>query len=113
MGALTLVVNGTPRRCSPKVEEQILRVGQEAVSNAVRHARPNSVRLELSYQDDAMLLRVTDDGRGFDPDQALAGDGTHCGLSSMRERVKRVRGHFTLSSAPGQGTRVEALVPLQ
>lgn len=110
---LDCIISGTPRRCSPKVEEQILRVGQEAVSNAVRHARAEHVRIELCYQDDAVLLRVADDGKGFDPDRPMDDDRAHCGLAGMRERVNQVRGHFTLSSAPGHGTRVEALVPLQ
>lgn len=106
------IVSGTRRRCSSKIEEQILRVGQEAVSNAVRHARAGHVRLELCYQQNAVLLRVADDGRGFDPGRQLDDGRAHCGLTSMRERIEQVRGRFTLSTAPGHGTQVEALVPL-
>lgn len=109
---LHYAVNGAPRRCAPTVAEQILRVGQEAVTNTVRHARANNVWIELCYQDNAILLRVADDGRGFDPERPIADDGAHCGVAIMRERVTRVGGRFTLSSAHGQGTRVEARVPL-
>jgi signal transduction histidine kinase len=109
---LHYTVNGAPRRCAPTVAEQILRVGQEAVTNTLRHARANNVWIELCYQDNAILLRVADDGRGFDPDRPTTDDRAHCGVAIMRERVTRVGGRFMLSSAHGQGTRVEARVPL-
>ncbi len=61
--------------------------------------------------DDGLLLAVSDDGDGFEPVQA--GGGMHLGVASMRERVKLARGTLDLESAPGQGTKVIAWVPLE
>jgi signal transduction histidine kinase len=107
---LDMVVNGAPLRCHPRVKEQLLLIGQEAVSNAVRHGNPTRVGVELTCEDDHARLRVSDDGRGFD----LAGEvdaGSHYGLRGMRERAQQVRGTVVIHSSPGQGTRVEAVVP--
>src|SRR5262249_43532316 len=63
-----MAVAGKPSRCPPKVEEQLLRVGREALLNAVRHANPTRVRVELSYEPESVRLRVIDDGLGFNVD---------------------------------------------
>ena len=68
-----VVIVGKPRRFAPRVEEQLLRIGQEAVSNAVRHANATVIRLELRYTDASVVLRVLDDGCGFDPTVAAEG----------------------------------------
>jgi signal transduction histidine kinase len=107
--ALEFAVTGTPHRCPPKIEEQVLRIGQEAVTNAVRHADPNQVRIELHYDSSALTLRVADDGRGFDPLETLT---DHYGLVSMRERTEDVGGAFLLTSDLGRGTEVQAVIPL-
>jgi signal transduction histidine kinase len=107
---LDFVVNGTPQRCPPRVKEQLLLIGQEAISNAVRHGHPTRVDLELVCDDQRTCLRVSDDGRGFDPDDAGHADG-HYGLRGMRERAEQVRGTIVIESAPGRGTRIEATVP--
>ncbi len=106
-----LVVRGKPYPCPPKVEEQLLRVGREAVSNAVRHAHPSSVRAELSYQRGSVRLKIVDDGKGFDPGAPGTSTGAHWGLTSMRERAREINGRFQLNSAPGQGTELELVVP--
>ena len=108
---LDLVVNGAPQRCPPRVKEQLLLIGQEAVNNAVRHGHPTRVDLELACDEHSTRLRVSDDGRGFDPDHAMRADG-HYGLRGMRERAEQVRGTVLIDSAPGRGTRVEATVPI-
>ncbi len=105
-------VTGPARRAPLKVEEHVLRIAQEAISNAIRHAAARTVRVNLAYTSDALALRVADDGRGFDP-SAPDGDTAHWGLTSMQERVAQVEGEFSLHSAPGQGTAVEVRVPLQ
>ncbi|HEY6509038.1 MAG TPA: two-component regulator propeller domain-containing protein [Vicinamibacterales bacterium] len=107
---LDLVVNGPPLRCPPRVKEQLLLIGQEAVSNAIRHGNPTRVGVELTCEDDHARLRVSDDGRGFDPD-SVADPGSHYGLRGMRERAEQVRGTVVIRSSPGHGTRVEAVVP--
>jgi signal transduction histidine kinase/ligand-binding sensor domain-containing protein len=107
---LGLVVQGELRACSPRVKEQLLLIGQEAVSNAVRHGNPTSVEVELSCDEDRMRLRISDDGRGFDPGETGEAEG-HFGLRGMRERAQQVRGSVVIHSTPGHGTRVEAVVP--
>ena len=65
--AFSLTVNGLPRRVPVRTEEQLLRIGQEAMVNAVRHAQADQVLVELDFDDSRLTLRVHDDGRGFDP----------------------------------------------
>ena len=110
--AFDFSVTGDTRRCASVVEEQVLRIGQEAVTNAIRHAQAHRIRMELSYGDADVTLRVSDDGRGFDA--ATAGDkGTdHWGVMSMKERAETVGGVFRISSGDGEGTLIETVVPL-
>jgi signal transduction histidine kinase len=105
-----VVVNGATQRCPLRVKEQLLLIGQEAINNAVRHGHPTRVDLELHCDQTRASLRVTDDGRGFDLDDALDADG-HYGLRGMRERAAQVRGTILIESKPGRGTLVEATVP--
>ena len=97
-------------------EHQILRIAQEAVSNALRHADASRVRVFLGTeagQDSSaadLVMRVTDDGRGFDP-SARAVRARRLGLTSMNERAASMSGSLTITSAPNQGTTVELRVP--
>jgi signal transduction histidine kinase/ligand-binding sensor domain-containing protein len=104
------LAKGPSRASSPRTEEQLLRVGAEAVSNAIRHGRPTTIRMELHYEESAIRLKVTDDGCGFDPSEE---DGTRegFGLVSMRERAEQVGGRLTVASTPGAGTQVEFVAP--
>ncbi|GAA1974095.1 hypothetical protein GCM10009798_39170 [Nocardioides panacihumi] len=79
----------------------------EALQNAAKHAHASSTRVELVGTDDALEIVVVDDGRGFDPRIGKTGTG----LTNMRERVESVGGVLTVSSAPGLGTRVRAVLP--
>ena len=105
-------LQGLPRRLDETLEEQLLRIGQEAVSNAVRHGSARTIHLELCFDHAAVRLRVTDDGCGFDPDQPRDSANMHWGIAGMRERAERVGAQFRLMSQPGAGTTVEAFVPL-
>ncbi|MGZ4152175.1 MAG: sensor histidine kinase, partial [Actinomycetota bacterium] len=88
---------------------QVLRVAQEALSNARRHAGADRVRVRLAQCDGHLELCIADDGRGFDP----AGVGASgFGLRTMQERVSALGGTFALVSAPGAGTQVTVRVPL-
>jgi signal transduction histidine kinase len=107
----TLSVKGESRRFPARTEEQVLRIGQEAVVNAVRHGAPQHVAVELDYEDARLTLRVSDDGRGFDAVAQAANGNGHYGLTSMRERAEVVGGTLTVQSRVGQGTRIEATVP--
>jgi signal transduction histidine kinase/ligand-binding sensor domain-containing protein len=104
------VVSGDPRRCGADLETNLLRICQEAVANAARHARASAIQVALDYAPDIVTLRVVDDGTGFDPG-APPEQAEHYGMSTMRERVEQLGGRFTLVSGPGQGTRIEVEVP--
>jgi signal transduction histidine kinase len=88
----------------------LFRVAQEALNNAAKHAAARSVLLRLVTRAGILQLQVADDGRGCDPDAALRSGGS--GLGGMRERLRLYDGRLELHSAPGQGTRLRALVPL-
>jgi ligand-binding sensor domain-containing protein len=107
-----LVVSGTPRRVSPRVEQQLFRIGQEALTNVVRHAHASMVRMEVCYTDDSVCLRVSDDGRGFDPATVVRSESNHWGLKSMEERMLEIGGRLSLVSSVGEGTTLEARAPL-
>ena len=108
----TATVTGTPRRCPPKVENQLLRIGQEAITNAVRHAQATRITLEVRFEDHAVTLRVADDGRGFEYEYPTHDADHHYGLTTMRERAEELGGRFTLATGAGRGTAVETVVPI-
>jgi signal transduction histidine kinase len=103
------VMHGQYCSCSAHVEEQLLRIGQEAIINAIRHGQPNRIRLEVHYDDESVSLRISDDGSGFSP-RPPDGQG-HWGLVTMRERAEGIGGRLKLRSEPGGGTDVETVVP--
>ncbi|WP_405740655.1 GAF domain-containing sensor histidine kinase [Streptomyces sp. NBC_01525] len=91
-------------------EEALLRVAQEALHNALRHSGAGHVEVTLTRHGQGALLRVADDGCGFDTG-AVRTAGRHLGLVSMRDRANGVGGVLTVKSEPGQGTAVEMEVP--
>ncbi len=91
-------------------EEALLRVAQEALHNALRHADADHVEVVLARRGGGAALTVADDGRGFDPGTVRAA-GRHLGLVSMRDRASGVGGRLTVHSAPGAGTTIEMEVP--
>ena len=96
------------RRLANDTETAIYRIVQEALSNAVKHARAGAVRLRVTQMLDRVQVAVEDDGRGFDPDRVRAGFG----LTGMRERALLAGGQLWVSSADGGPTRVTAVLPL-
>jgi signal transduction histidine kinase len=92
---------------SPDVREDLARIVREAVSNAARHGEASNVSVALSNTD-SLRVRVTDDGKGFDPD---APRHRGFGLTSMRERAEVRGGVVHVRSQPGQGTEVEVVLP--
>ncbi|GHH52496.1 signal transduction histidine kinase [Streptomyces umbrinus] len=91
-------------------EEAMLRVAQEALHNALRHSGAARVDVTLERHGPGAVLRVTDDGSGFEP-RATRRAGRHLGLVSMRDRTNGVAGTLTVESAPGKGTTIEMEVP--
>jgi signal transduction histidine kinase len=105
-----LQVKGTYRPLERRMEEELLRIGQEAVSNAVRHAAAARIEVQLIYQAARVSLRVEDDGRGFDPSKN--GAEGHYGLQGMQERAGEIDATLELRSAPGEGTLVSVEAPV-
>jgi signal transduction histidine kinase len=99
-------------RCAlPEViEDVVFRVAQEALHNAIRHAKPRVVGLDLKVDDDRVVLTVSDDGTGFTQDPSALGS-QHLGLASMRSRARRAGGRLRIDSEPGVGTTVRLEVP--
>jgi two-component system, NarL family, sensor histidine kinase LiaS len=93
-----------------EVEQALFRVAQEALANVARHSDAKSVEVDLIYETSGVTLRVADDGRGFDPEKEDGGDGF--GLKSISERLAKLGGHVDIQSAPGEGTRLVCVCPL-
>jgi ligand-binding sensor domain-containing protein/two-component sensor histidine kinase len=108
---ITLNVNGDHPRLSNSIETNLLRITHEAIVNALRHARPQNISVELNFDSQCALLSVKDDGPGFDSN--LPTNGTnHYGIIGMRERAEMLGGQLTISSIKGEGTEVFVVVPI-
>jgi len=108
---IELCVGAAPRRLSPQVENNLFRIGQEALTNSVKHAGAAHIRLELDFEPSSVRLKVRDDGRGFDVNRQLATGGGRLGLLGMRERVGQIGGELKIFSEPGAGTEITVEVP--
>jgi signal transduction histidine kinase len=94
----------------PEYEHELLRIAQEAVSNAVRHARPNLIRITMADETSHWVLAVEDNGRGMEQrPEFYAREGF--GLTSMRQRASAIGGEWQIESQPGAGTRVSVRLP--
>ncbi|MDX3247747.1 sensor histidine kinase [Streptomyces sp. ME18-1-4] len=108
-------ITGTAEQLHDEIAATLLRIAQEALSNASRHAGATRVGVTLSYLGDEVILDIRDDGVGFAPDAVRTRPRTRTGgfgLDGMRARAERVAGALTVESAPGQGTALSAHVPL-
>ncbi len=105
-------VTGEPVRLPPDTELGLFRIAQEAVGNAVRHAAPSHVTIDVEFGREWLTMAVGDDGAGFDPAEAERRVDGHFGLRGMRERAELIGGTLDVSSSQGRGTVVKAQVPL-
>jgi len=105
-------VEGPPAQLPEEMEQNLLRIAQEAVTNALKHASAHRIGVKLHQEARKLYLRVVDDGRGFDQQDAFSSRGGHFGLIGMRERAERMGGELRLASHPGEGTQLEVTVPL-
>ncbi len=105
-------VSGDRRPLPQEMEQQLLRIAQEAVTNSMKHAHASRIGIKLQRDAKSLRLRILDDGRGFEERDAFAAHGGHFGLIGMRERAERLGGELRLASQPGAGTEVEVSVPL-
>ena len=99
-------LEGAPLPLSEHREANLLRIAQEAMTNAVRHAGASRIGVRLAYQAGSVILEVEDDGRGMsDPGP------TGFGVEGMRERARQIGGQIDIRGQPGRGTRVVVIVP--
>ena len=106
-----LEVTGRPRRFAPVIENNLLRVGQEAITNASRHARAKKLTVTLDFGEKQFRLTVRDDGAGFDPAKPPPTSGRF-GLVGMKERAAELKGELCVRSEPDKGTEITLTVPL-
>lgn len=107
-----LEVSGQERRLSPALELTIFRLAQEALNNVDKHAHAGSAAIRVAFQEGAVRVAMTDDGRGFTPEQAEAqAQAGHLGLIGLRERVELAGGELHVQSAPHEGTTLVFTLP--
>jgi PAS domain S-box-containing protein len=103
-------IDGEARELGPAVEEHLLHIGQEALTNAIRHARATKFQARLAFEAAAVRLELRDNGDGF---VVQSGNGAGIGLIGMKERAAQIGGTLTVSSEPGAGTRIATVAPYQ
>jgi PAS domain S-box-containing protein len=99
---------GIPYLLPSEVENNLLRIGQEALTNALKYAKATEIRVELLYQSTQCILRIKDNGQGFTIDRCSSHNGF--GLLGMSERADRIGAQLQIQSAPGQGTEIAVSV---
>jgi signal transduction histidine kinase len=105
-------VEGQPQRLDASQEHHLLRIGLEALTNALKHASPTRIDIELKFRADETALVVHDDGRGIAEPVQQMNEG-HFGLQGVRERVDKLGGSLDIQSQPGRGTRLAVTIPLR
>ncbi|MGP8198054.1 MAG: PAS domain S-box protein [Limisphaerales bacterium] len=103
------VLVGQSRPLPPEWDENLLRIGQEVLTNVLRHAQASQFDAQLAFSPDEVRLNLRDNGRGFDPESRHEGFG----LLGIGERVEGMGGHLIIQSAPGTGTEISIVLPLK
>jgi signal transduction histidine kinase len=107
---IELRIHGAQRDLTPCIGMDLFRIGQEALTNALRHSQPGSVKIDLTFEAERVGMSIRDDGHGFDQNHQVDSGGF--GLLGMRQRSERLGGHLTISSQIGQGTEIEVWAPI-
>lgn len=105
-------VSGPVHRLDAAKEHHLLRIGLEALTNALKHGRATRIDIELLFTPDSTSLIVTDDGQGLESSERASG-GAHFGLQGVRERVDKLGGVLDIDSSPGAGTRLSVTIPVR
>ncbi len=103
-------IHGTKRQLAQVVEDNLLRITQEAINNVVKHAKAGWIRIDLTYSFLRTVLRIADDGCGFDTANPISKSGGF-GLTSMKERATQIHGRIHFASTIGKGTEIIITVP--
>lgn len=110
---MTTRITGNRANLPSPLTYQLLRMAQEALANALKHASAENIRISLEMTPEEYILIISDDGRGFDADPGQPPGPPHFGLIGMRERASRIGAILTFTSRPGQGCTVHIRLPLQ
>ncbi|WP_158748554.1 sensor histidine kinase [Acidobacterium sp. S8] len=105
-------VSGTFRPLNPNMEAELLRIGQEAMTNIVRHAEARHADVTLLFQENRLRMTIQDDGRGFEGSPEEYRKNGHFGITGMRERAEQIGARFTVTSKQDEGTAIQVEVPL-
>jgi signal transduction histidine kinase len=108
---LNFSVEGTERDLEPAVEGNLLRICEEAVANAAKHAHPTKVEVNLTFNTKVVQLRIRDNGCGLDPKNLASSKDGHFGLLGIQERAKSIAAGLSVNSQPGVGTEIAVTVP--
>jgi signal transduction histidine kinase len=100
-------------RLPEAVETALFRICQEALANVVRHSGASQATIRFDLEPRAVVLKVSDNGRGIDPRRVQQAADGHIGLSGMRERAALLGGRLSIDSAVGRGTRISAWIPVE
>lgn len=108
---VALRVEGQAGELPPELKTALFRVAQEALTNAVKHARAAHIELCLAFEARGVRLRIHDDGQGFDERAVALHPEQGIGLRNMRERLAALGGRLSIRAQPGAGTEIEAFLP--
>jgi signal transduction histidine kinase len=110
--AFVFKLEGDPRPVPPHVASEIFAIAREAITNAFAHSQATTVRADLVFNGTCLLVRVSDDGRGYEAAVRADGEeGLHFGIRGMRERARELGAQIIISSVRGAGTEIECAVP--
>lgn len=104
-------IRGEEHAVNPSVKTALFRIVQEALTNVVKHAVAENVKIYLTFEPDGASVKIIDDGQGFEPLTNIPGKRISWGLKNMEERTSLLGGKFTIKSHPGAGTSIEAYIP--
>lgn len=104
--------SGTPEHLSEVVEENLLRIGQEAVTNAVKHSKASRIVIRWEFDPESVVLSISDNGIGFQSETCSGPKEGHFGLLGIRERTERLGGRLQIISNPGVGTTISVEIPI-
>lgn len=108
-----LEVTGAYRPLPSRIEMEVLRIGQEAVMNVVRHAKATRLDVSLAFDSTKARMTICDDGQGFIANDYAAGESGHFGLRGMHERAEGINAKLSVTTMAGRGTQVSLELPLR
>lgn len=109
---ITVSVSGSPCRLEGRLDHNLLRIGQEAIANAIKHARCQKISVELLFEAAQFTLLIVDNGCGLTTHPSRSENTGHYGLMGMRERAKKMGGEFSIRRCADGGTQITVTIPI-